>query len=69
MTTTTKKRSGRKPRTSAEKKAFSAKISTLAREGYDNPAQRTAIAYSELRKGGLKRLRKNSGKKRKGRTS
>lgn len=55
--------SSRKPSTPAERKAFSAKISTLAREGYTSPKQRAAIAYSELRRGGLARLRRNSGKK------
>ncbi len=57
------RRSGRKPKTAAERSAVSAKISKLAHEGYQNGPQRVAIALSELRRGGLKRLRKNSGRK------
>lgn len=57
--------SGRKPKTKAERSAFSNKISTLAHEGYTNPAQRSAIAYSELRNGGIARLKRNSGRKKK----
>ncbi len=55
---------GRKPRTTAEKTAFGNKISTLMHEGgAKDTKQAAAIAFSELRKGGLKRLRKNSGRK------
>ena len=52
----------RKPKTKAEKAAFSNKVSELSKEGYADPKQRVAIAYSELRKGGVKRLKQSKGK-------
>ena len=53
----------RKPKTKAEKAAFSNKVSELMHEGAtkDNK-QAVAIAYSELRKGGVKRLKQSKGK-------
>ena len=61
---------GRKPKTKAERSAFSHKVSQLMHEGAA-PAgnkQAVAIAYSELRRGGVKRLREShGGKKRRGR--
>ncbi len=55
---------GRKPKTAAEKSAFSSKISKLMHEGAaKDTKQAAAIAYSELRRGGLKRLRQSKGGK------
>ncbi len=57
---------GRKPKTRAEKSAFSNKVASLKNEGYEKaPGQASAIAYSELRRGGLSRLKRFSGRKRK----
>ena len=58
----TTKATKRKPKTAAEKAAFSNKVSELSKEGYADPKQRVAIAYSELRKGGVKRLKQSKGK-------
>lgn len=55
----------RKPKSKAERSAFSNKVSQLVREGAaKNPKQAVAIAYSELRKGGARRLRQSHGGKR-----
>lgn len=51
-----------KPKSKAAKTAFSSKISALTKEGYTNPKQRVAIAYSEFKSGGVKRLKKSSKK-------
>ena len=53
----------RKPKTKAEKATFSNKVSELMHEGAtkDNK-QAVAIAYSELRKGGVKRLKQSKEK-------
>lgn len=63
MTVTTRRR-GKLPKTA--RKAQSAKIGQLVREGYPQ-RQAVAISFSEYRRGGVKRLRQSHAKRRRGR--